>query len=235
MDSLQITSNYKGKKAKSKPQKTNRDAVTDVYIYCSVSTDKQIKKGNGLSSQENSCKNYLKQNKLACKGIYSEEAVSGNTPIYERPQMSALIEKIKASKGGIYILSDEQSRVARNISEYYILKQILAKYDSGVIYVKQSFEDTPEGNLLEAIAAATSEYERKSSIRRSTNRTHERMRQGYNHSSTFFGYKKGKITGVFEIQQEEAKLIKAIFEGYLSGRFSTYKEIALYLESQPAF
>lgn len=62
-------------------------------IYARVSSVKQIKKGDGLGSQETRCREYASHKGYAVVQVFRDEGVSGG--LIDRPGMQAMLAFLK--------------------------------------------------------------------------------------------------------------------------------------------
>src|SRR5579872_2313827 len=91
-------------------------------VYVRVSTDEQTKSGLGLEAQKRICQEAA--SKLGVDEIqtFSEEGISGSTPIAERPILSAAIASL--SKGDVFIVA-KRDRIARDMFIALSVEQLL--------------------------------------------------------------------------------------------------------------
>ena len=57
--------------------KQKKTEYKDVIIYCRVSSQKQVREGNGLDSQEAKCRTWCKSRNLNVLRVFKEEGISG--------------------------------------------------------------------------------------------------------------------------------------------------------------
>ena len=60
----------------------------DVVIYCRVSSQKQVREGNGLDSQEAKCRTWCKSRNLNVLRVVREEGISGGKK--DRPVLMSM-------------------------------------------------------------------------------------------------------------------------------------------------
>jgi len=58
-------------------------------IYCRVSSDRQVKEGDGLGSQEQRCRKYAENINYKIIKVFRDEGKSGG--LFERPAMKELL------------------------------------------------------------------------------------------------------------------------------------------------
>lgn len=62
-------------------------------IYCRVSSQKQVKKGDGLGSQETRCREYAKHKNYQITEVFRDEGISGS--LINRPGMQNMLSYLK--------------------------------------------------------------------------------------------------------------------------------------------
>ncbi len=86
-------------------------------IYCRVSSNAQVKKGDGLQSQETRCREYTRHKGYGVIEVFKDEAVSGG--MINRPGMQAMLKflrKIRHKQPVVII--DDISRLARGLQAH---------------------------------------------------------------------------------------------------------------------
>ena len=156
----------------------NMNSNQAAVIYCRVSSSKQVREGHGLDGQESRCRNYAKSNGREIVKVFREEGVSGG--LSERPAFFDMLNFIKEQKRRQFIvIIDDLSRLARDVGVHRSYRAAIAKMDATLECVAMVLEDSPEGNFVETIVAATSELERNQNKRRVRVRMHARLESGY--------------------------------------------------------
>lgn len=120
--------------------------MKNAAIYCRVSTEDQEREGSSLDSQKEAC--LVKARELdyqVTESLHFKETYSGLT--VERPQLTKL--RTKAKNGEIQALivlkPDRLSRVGEDI---LILAKEFKMYGVKLIFVKEQWDDTPQGKIV---------------------------------------------------------------------------------------
>ena len=192
--------------------------------YIRVSTDKQEELSP--DAQKRLVIDYAKKNNmlLTNDNIYVENGISGKKAD-KRPEFMKMIGMAK-SKEHPYdvILVWKFSRFARNQEESIVYKSLLKKNNVEVVSVSEPLADGPFGILIERIIEWMDEYY---SIRLSgevmRGMTEKALRGGYQ-STLPLGYRMNKETGIPYIIEDEAIIVRKIYNEYISGQ--SYLEIA---------
>lgn len=197
------------------------DLPLRVTYYARVSTDRD-EQLNSLENQVMYFENYIKSqtNWIFVNG-YVDEGISG-TSVNKRDNF---LKMINDAKKGIFnlILTKEISRFSRNTVDSIQYTQELLSYGVGVYFLNDNintFDSDSELRLTIMSSIAQDEIRKLS----------ERVRFGYKRSiekgvvpgnNNFYGYKKNK--GKLVIVEEEAKLIRLIFNEYSKGEMGTQR------------
>lgn len=197
------------------------DLPLRVTYYARVSTDRD-EQLNSLENQVMYFENYIKSqtNWIFVKG-YFDEGISG-TSVNKRDNF---LKMINDAKNGMFnlILTKEISRFSRNTVDSIKYTQELLSYGVGIYFLNDNintFDSDSELRLTIMSSIAQDEIRKLS----------ERIRFGYKRSiekgvvpgnDNFYGYKKNK--GKLEIVEEEAKLIRLIFNEYSKGEMGTQR------------
>lgn len=187
-----------------------------VAIYARVSSEKQEQEGT-IKSQVEVLRDFCKKNDLEIVGEYCDDGWSGETFI--RPQLDRLRDD--APKGlfeAVYILCPD--RLARNLVDGLIVKQELEKRNIEVVFLNKDYKTDNDGDFYYKLDQLIAEKEKKSIL--------ERFRRGKLIKAKMglvvgtyrpYGYDYVKKTpekkGYYVINEEEAMVVRIIFEMYL--------------------
>lgn len=197
------------------------DLPLRVTFYARVSTDHE-EQLNSLENQVMYFENYIKsQDNWTFVPGYIDEGISG-TSVKKRDNFLKMINDAKRGMFNL-ILTKEISRFSRNTVDSIKYTQELLQESVGVFFLNDNintFDSDSELRLTIMSSIAQDEIRKLS----------ERVRFGYKRSiekgvvpgnDNFYGYKKNK--GKLEIVEEEADLIRLIFNEYSKEKMGTSK------------
>lgn len=197
------------------------DLPLRVTYYCRVSTDSDVQL-NSLDNQLDYYDNYIKSKKewIFLDG-YVEEGVTG-TRADKRPSFMRMIKDAKLKKFDLIITKDV-SRFARDLEDSIHYIRELKSSGVGVFFENQAlntFDPNVELVLNMLFNIAQEESKKisasvKFGYRKAIDKGHVLG------SSNITGYKKDKCKLV--IIEEEAKLVRKIFELYATGEYGFHK------------
>lgn len=192
--------------------------------YIRVSTDKQEELSP--DAQKRLLIDFAKKNNMSllAENIYIDNGIFGKKAD-KRPEFMKMIGMAKSKEHPFdVILVWKFSRFARNQEESIVYKSLLKKNHVDVMSVSEPLIDGPFGTLIERIIEWMDEYY---SIRLSgevlRGMTEKALRGGYQ-SSLPLGYRMNKDTGIPYIYEEEAVIVRKIYNDYIAGH--SYLEIA---------
>lgn len=133
-----------------------------IFIYKRVSTDDQ-EDNTSLEQQEIDCMAYCEQNGHTVVGIYSE-VYSGYTWRERKAFMKMRDRYLAGEVDGVVVRT--YSRFTRSIADYFILTQELKDCGLRLLCVKEQYDDTPLGRMLQAIQMGFNEQERETTRQR---------------------------------------------------------------------
>mgnify|MGYP005769067003 CR=1 FL=1 len=192
-----------------------------VCFYARVSTDSDVQI-NSLNNQLFYYEDYIKSKKswVYVNG-YVDEGISG-VRVEKRSAFKKMIEDAIQGKFDLIIIK-EVSRFARDLEDSIHYIRILKEANVGIFFENQNLNtfDTNSELILNIMFNLAQDESKKLSARVKFGHK-EAIRKGHVlGSSNIIGYKKDKCKLV--IVEEEAKLIKKIFELYASGEYGFYK------------
>lgn len=185
--------------------------VTD---YARVSTD-HLEQKKSLQNQVEHFEQYIKENPnwTYVKG-YVDDGITGTSDV-KRDNFMKMIEDARSGKFDL-IVTKEISRFSRNTLDSIKYTRELLSYGVAVLFVNDNINTAmPDSELRLTIMASMAQDE----IRRLS----ERVKFGMNRAiergeilgnDLLYGYKKDKDTGVLNIIEEEAKVVRRIYELY---------------------
>lgn len=185
--------------------------------YCRVSTDQDEQ----LSSYENQVRyyqDYIRQNPLyELVDIYADEGISG-TNTKKRTEFNRLIGECR--KGKIdRIIVKSISRFSRNTLDCLKYVRELKELGIGVTFEKENIDSLDaKGEVLLTILSSLAQDESRSISENATWGIRKKFERGEIRVNTtkFVGYDKGE-NGNLIINEEQAKIVRRIFQDFLQG------------------
>lgn len=168
-------------------------AILRAGLYERVSTDEQVKYGYSIRAQVDALNAYCEENKIKVVDHYCDEGVSGGKAAMRRPQMSRLLEDVRAGKIDV-VLFTRLDRWFRNVKEYFKVQEILENHG---VHWKAIHEDydtsTASGEMAITIFLAIAQNERQKGSERLTtvfDNKRKRKEAWFGAKSMPFGYTK---------------------------------------------
>lgn len=185
-----------------------------VAAYCRVSTDKEDQ-ANSFESQKRYFEEYISNRKdWILVEIYADDGVSG-TNTKKRKEFRRMIADAKLGKFDL-ILTKEITRFARNTLDSIQYTRELKAIGVGVIFCLDNINTLEtDGEVRLTIMASLAQDESRRTSERVKWGQRRRMEQGVVFGRDLLGYdvRDGKMS----INPEGAKVVRYIFEEYLSG------------------
>lgn len=192
-----------------------------VTYYCRVSTDSDVQL-NSLDNQLDYYETYIKKNKAwSFVDGYIEEGVTG-TRADKRPSFMRMIRDAKLNKFDLIITKDV-SRFARDLEDSIHYIRELKSSGVGVFFENQSLNTfDPNSELTLNILFNIAQEESKKISASVKFGYRKAISQGHVlGSSNITGYRKDNCKLV--IIEEEAKMIRKLFELYATGEYGFHK------------
>ena len=143
-------------------------AILRAGLYERVSTDEQAKYGYSIKAQIDALEEYCEKNKIKVVDHYTDDGVSGGKAAFRRPEMSRLLEDVKAGKVDI-VLFTRLDRWFRNVPEYFKVQEILDAHGVAWRTIWEEFDTTTSnGRMAITVFLAMAQAERERAAERIT-------------------------------------------------------------------
>ena len=200
-----------------------------VYTYTRVSTAMQTD-GYSLDAQKARMKAYADFNGFEIVGEYEDAGKSGKS-IEGRIAFNRMLEDIKSGKDSIsFVMVFKLSRFGRNAADVLSSLQVMQDYGVNLICVEDGIDSSKDaGKLMISVLSAVAEIERENIRVQTMEGRIQKAREGkWNGGFAPYGYK--LVDGKLEINEEEAKAIRIIYEQYVNTDMGA-NGISKYLET----
>lgn len=193
-------------------------------LYARVSLDEQAIKGYSIEEQIEQC-----ISKAGTRDIlkYVDEGWTGE--IIERPSMDQLRDD---ARNGVVteIYMYDPDRMARNLMGQLILDDEFKKLGIPLHFVNGEYANTPEGQMFFQMRGAISQFEKAKIKQRTMGGKKRKAIKGLIvKNDKIYGYKFNQEKKVYEINEDQAQVVKNIFDWYVSGKFKGVNSLALHL------
>ena len=201
-------------------------------LYARVSTQRQALEGFSLDAQKENLYNFAITQGWKVYDSYIDEGVSGKN-IQDRKEVKRLIEDIKNKKIDIVVLYkfDRLTRDSRDTEDFMELIQnygiLVYALSGGIVDVS-----SPSGRFNTRILGAAAQFERETMIDRVVDGLIKKVKDGYSLccGRTSYGYDRPKHQEIQSINEEEAQVVRRVFNLYKNGK--TFTEISNILNSE---
>ena len=204
----------------AKPEVASRQAVQRqlrVAAYCRVSTDDEEQLTSYEAQQNYYTDKIMTNREWTMAGIFADEGITG-TSARKRPEFLKMIRLCKQKKIDI-VLTKSISRFARNTVDCLNYIRALRELGIAVIFEKENINTLEaDREILITMLGAFAQAESESISANVRWGKRQAMREGktiiqYNR---LYAYEKGE-DGKPKIIQEQAEVVRSIYEQYLSG------------------
>lgn len=180
-------------------------------IYARYSSNNQTEQS--IEGQVHVCEDYAKRNNIIIVDSYIDRAISGTTD--ERESFQRMLKDSNNKKWN-YVLVYKLDRFARNKYEAAIHRKHLKDNGIKLLSAMENIPETPEGVLLESLLEGMNQYFSEELAQKVSRGLHESRMKGYCIGSVPYGYiKENKM---LKVNEDEAIILKRIFEDYASGK-----------------
>ena len=192
-------------------------------IYARVSTDEQAERGYGLIYQVERCTERAQQRGYTLVHDPITEDYTGSTPI--RPGMNMLLELIGSLRVDV-VLIHRTDRLGRRGRVQDILESEITARGARTEYISAEYDHTtPQGRAMRRIQATFDELDYETIVQRLKTHKREAARRGsVMVTRPPYGYRvlktkdaDGRPINKLEIVDEEAAIVRMIFDWYLHG------------------
>jgi site-specific DNA recombinase len=187
-------------------------------IYTRVSTEDQGK-GYSIPTQIEACKKLAEREgyTVAESHVLVDEGLSGTT--MDRPGLRQVRDIVNAHAiTGVIVIDPD--RLSRNLGHQLLLAEEFERAGVKLLIVSHPLEQGPEGWLFFQMRGALAEYERAKILERTKRGMLGRAKAGHAHGGQVplgYRYVAEPHGGRLEIREEEAAIVRGIFDLCLSG------------------
>ncbi|MGL5715649.1 MAG: recombinase family protein [Paraclostridium sp.] len=177
--------------------------------YCRISTLMQVD-NTSLKDQEDKIKMYCKLHNIEIDRMFIDKAVSGKST--DRPEYDKMINYVKENEIDMIVVY-KNDRLHRSLYNLLAMIYEMQEYDVALVSVTELFDTSnPQGMLFLQMLGSFAEFERAVINERTKNGRIARLNENkWVGGKPALGYKVNKH-GQFEIDEEEAKIVKHIFK-----------------------
>ena len=178
-------------------------------IYARVSTDEQASRGT-IENQIHSCRDYCEKAGFEVIEEFLDEGVSGTIPLIERPEGARLIAGADDHNFDV-VVSYRLDRLGRDALVCQLAKRRLEKKVK-LEFVRERFDDTPQGDFIFSVMAGAAELELASIRDRLQGGLQTKVREHgyYVASQRPYGYL--KVDGNLKEHPEESLVVQEMFK-----------------------
>lgn len=205
--------------------------LAKAIIYCRVSSKKQVREGHGLSSQESTCRKFAADKNIEVVQVFSDDFTGGGD-FWNRPGIRALLKYLDGTPEPHAVIFDDVKRFARDTLFHLKLRKELSARDATPLCPTFRFEDSPEGEFVETVIAATAQLERKQNRRQVIRRMKARLEAGYWVFAPPLGYRFSTQGGSKRLVPDRgvSKWVTQALEGFAERRLPRQCDVAHFLQ-----
>ena len=192
--------------------------IKKVCAYARVSTDSE-EQLTSYSSQINHYTNYIKSNTdWEFAGVYADEGISG-TQVKKRTEFMRMIDDALNGKIDM-IIAKSISRFARNTLDTLKYVRLLREHNVDVYFEKENIHTLElDSEMFLTLYSAFAQAESESTSQNVKMGMRAKMKRGeMNGIARIYGYVWNKETKELEINEEQAKIVRKVFDWYINGK-----------------
>ena len=186
-------------------------------IYARVSGDDTRNDGRNLEGQLEMGREFAQDKGYAIVAELSEDDRGASGANIDLPQLNRIRALAQDNEFDVLVVR-EIDRLSRNLAKQLIIEEEMKKAGVTIEYVLADYEDSPEGRLNKHIRATIAEYEREKIRERMIRGKRNKAKQGKVARFNFAPYGYDCVDGQLIINDEEAQVVRKIFDMYVRQR-----------------
>ncbi len=191
------------------------EEIRKVALYCRVSTEEQANEGYSIQAQLQTLRHYAKLYNWHISNEYVDEGISGKN-ISSRPAIQQLMADVENDEFEA-VLVWKISRLSRNMLDTLVMLDKFEENNVKFISYSENFDTgSPIGRLVVQLMASIAEMERNTLSENVKLGMKQRATEGSWNGGIVFGY--NSVEKELVINEDEAKVVRLIYELYLSGK-----------------
>ena len=156
------------------------NAAKRCVIYTRVSTDDQARRDySSMESQRDICRSYI--NIKQCEGWKEQEVIEDagySAKSLDRPGMQKLLEMVKRREVDV-VVSYRIDRLSRSLHDFYHFWETLNEHGVEFVSATEQFDtSTTTGRFMLNLIMVFAQYERETTVQRTTDKMEERAKRG---------------------------------------------------------
>lgn len=211
-------------------------ALQEAVIYARVSSPAQIKRGDGLGSQETRCREFARMKGYDVVRVFTDD-VTGK--LATRPGMKDMLQFLRMNRANSpVVIIDDITRLARDVIAHWELRAIIEKAGGRLESPSIEFGEDSDSILVENLLASVSQHQRQKNAEQTKNRMRARTMNGYWCFQAPNGYRYERVAGHGKIlvrDEPRASILQEALEGFASGRLETQVDVQQFLECRPDY
>lgn len=186
-----------------------------VALYVRVSTEEQQEEGYSMEAQKNRCMSFIEsQESWHLSKIYADPGRSAKN--LDRPDVQKMIEGAKNNEFDVLVVY-RLDRLVRSVLDLHQLLKIFDSYNVKFKSVTEAFDTTTAtGRLFITLVGAMAEWERSNLGERVSFGMEQMTREG-KWKGGHVGYGHMHIDGKMVVNEDEARIVRMMYDWYLSG------------------
>lgn len=203
-------------------------------LYGRVSDPKQVQRGDGLQSQERTCREFAQRRGHEVVAVF-KDVMTGKRA--DRPGLEEAKAYLRKHRGTILIV-DHANRLGRDLLGHLLLRAEIEKMGGFVESPVMEFKSDSSSLLVEHVVASVSQYQRQHNAEQTQSRMLARVQNGYWVFQAPVGYRYEKVSGrgkMLVLDEPVASVMREALEGYASGRLENPAEVMRFLQANPLF
>ena len=201
-------------------------------LYARVSTKEQAVEGFSIEAQLRATRQHCALHGYEVVDEYVDEGLSASKEsAASRPQFRRLLQDLEAKRIDTVVVH-KLDRLSRRLSLTLQTAERLQALGAELVSLSEELDrSTPNGRLMVNFFASIAEWYSDNLASEVSKGRRERFDQGLPNGDVPFGYRTPTPRMPPEIVEEEATLIRAVFERYASGQYA-FSQLATWLNGQ---
>lgn len=195
-------------------------------VYARVSGDDRHNVTSSIDGQLELCRDHANKKGYQIVGEYFEERERRTSGADWLPELEKVI---KLARQGLFdvLIARGVDRLARNRFKQLSVKNALNRAGVQIEYVKQQFDNTPEGRFLEGVMAEFAEFEREQIRGRIVSGIHRSVAAGnvkLGENNAPYGYIVAHVNDLRTLVEDkkEAAIVRIIYDMYVNQGYSIH-------------